>query len=88
MKYEISEVRAELEALRQLAVISQGPMIKASLYKLVRTQAFGEYVNACADALNPAAATDAIELVSMDYLELDIKKAMYGYNEKGCMAAD
>lgn len=37
VKSNMFEVRAELEAFRQLAISCQGPMIKASLYKLVRT---------------------------------------------------
>lgn len=52
-------------------------MIEASLYKLVRTQAFGDYKSACANALNPAVTTDAIEMINLDYPELDIKKARY-----------
>lgn len=57
-------------------------MLKAFLHKLVRTEAFGDYISSYADALNPAAMTDAIEMVNMDYPELDVKKAMYGYNEE------
>lgn len=57
-------------------------MIQTSLYKLVRTQAFGRYINAYVNLLNPVATTDAVELVSLDFSELDIRKAMYGYNEK------
>lgn len=56
-------------------------MIEVNLYKFVRTQAFGEYINGCADSLNPAATTNAIELISLDYPELNIKKAMYRYDE-------
>lgn len=58
-------------------------MIKASLYKLVRTQAFGNYINACANTLNLVATTDAVEMISLDFSELDIQKALYGYNKEG-----
>lgn len=57
-------------------------MIKALLHKLVRTKAFGEYISACADVLNLATTTDAIELISMNYPELETRKTMYGYNKE------
>lgn len=82
VKAEIVETRDELTALREMAVFTQGPMISAVLHKLVRTKAFGDYISACADALNLAATTDAIKLISLDHPELDIKKPMYGYDEE------
>lgn len=42
----------------------------------------GEYINACTNALNPMATTDVVETISLDVLELDIRKALYGCDEK------
>lgn len=67
VKSKVEKVKAELESLLQLAITSQGPMIDASLYKLVRTQAFGDYITACASALNHGGTTNTIEMISLDY---------------------
>lgn len=81
VKSEVREVRAKLESLRKLAISSQEPMIGASLYKLVLTQAFGNYISACANALSPINRTKAIEMISLDFPKLDILEALYRYNE-------
>lgn len=82
VKSEVEEVKAKLQSLQKLLITSQGPMIESSLYKLVRTHAFGDYISACGNVLNPAATTDAIEMISLDFPELDIQKALYGYDEE------
>lgn len=43
-------------------------------------KAFGEYVNNCGDDINPLATTNAIELISLDFPDLDIKKSDYMYD--------
>lgn len=39
---------------------------------------FGRYVNACGMAITPVVA---IELISLDFPDLDISKTKYGYDE-------
>lgn len=84
-KEELVEVKcawkSEVESLRSQALTSQGPLLQAFLYKLMRTNAFGEYINQCGGAINPLAMTDAIELISMDHPNLDINKLEYGYDK-------
>lgn len=82
VKAKVDMVKSELEPLHTLAVSLQGPMIKASLYKLMRTQGNGNYVNSCTNALNLVAMIDTVELISVDFPELDIRKTLYGYNEE------
>lgn len=71
-------LRAETSNLRAQVTASQGPLLQVTIYKLLRTKAFGEYVNACEDAINPLMITDAIELIILDFLELNIKRSDYG----------
>lgn len=53
-----------------------------SLYKLLQTLAFGVYISACANAFNLVATIDAIKMISLDFLELDIRKTLYGCDEE------
>lgn len=72
---------SKIENLRSQMLASQDPLLQAFLYKLIRTNTFGEYINACGEAINPLVTTEAIELISMDHPDLDIKKPDYGYGK-------
>lgn len=67
-------IKAEIDSLRAQVISSQESLLRATVYKLLRTNNFGEYVNACGSAINPLATTEAIELISLDYPDLEIKK--------------
>lgn len=47
----------------------------------MRLKAFGCYMNACSHAISPVVTMDAIELISLDFPDLNIKKSDYGYDE-------
>lgn len=80
-KGETSSLRAKLEGLCSKVVASQGSLLQAFLYKLIRTNTFGEYLNACGGAIDPLATREAIELISLDHPSLDMKKVDYGYDK-------
>lgn len=46
-------------------------MLQIALYKLILTQAFYRYVNVCGMAISPAVATNGVELISLDFSNLD-----------------
>lgn len=85
---ELSKARAEVESLRMehrefcsRFIGPQGPLLQAFLYKLTRLFAFGEFVNGCGDVINSLAMTDAINLISLDHPDLEIKKSEYDYDK-------
>lgn len=59
----------------------QGPGLQATLYKVIRLKAFGLYVNSYGMALTPVATIDKVELVRLDFPNLDIRNSKYGYDE-------
>ena len=61
---------------------SQGHLLQAFLYKLIGSTTFGEFINSCDEVINLLATTDAIDLISLDHPELDIKKPEYGYDSE------
>lgn len=81
------ETRRREEALkvektsRAQVISSQGSLMQATVYKLLRTNVFGEYVNAYGSAINPLATTETIELISQDFPDMDIKKSDYRYDK-------
>lgn len=80
-KGEASSLRAELEGLRSKLVTSQGPPLQALLYKIIRTNDFGEYLNAYGGIINSLVMIEAIEVISLDHAHLDLKKPGNGYNK-------
>lgn len=61
---------------------TQGLVLEAFLYKLIRFKAFGHYVNMCEMSLMTATTTDAVKVISQDFPDLDLKKPEYGYDEE------
>lgn len=64
-------MRAEAEESRSHLIPSQGPVIETTLYKIFCTKVFGGYVNRCGKVLIPVATTNAMELISLDFSNLD-----------------
>lgn len=64
---DLEEARKETQGFRSQVVESQGPLLRAFLYKMTRSNAFGEFINQCGGAINPLATTDTIDLIAMDY---------------------
>lgn len=52
-----------------------------AMYKVIQSKAFRYYVNSCRMALIPLTTTDVVELINLDFPNLDIKKVEYGYDE-------
>lgn len=80
-KAEVESLSASHQELQAQVVKGQGALLQAFLYKLTLSSAFGEFVNECGDVINPLATTDAIELITLDHSEIDIKKPEYGYDK-------
>lgn len=80
-KEEPEESRRDALDLRAQVIKSQGPLLRAFLYKLKRTNVFGEHINWCREVINHLVTIDAIELITMDHPILDIKKPDYGYDK-------
>lgn len=74
--------KSKVEALWQCLIETQGPLIQASLYMIIHTQSFGRYINWCGMALTPIASTKAVELISFNYPDLNIKNANFGYDSE------
>lgn len=73
--------KAKTSNLHALVISSRGSLMQATIYKLLRTKAFGYFVNVCGNAINRVATIDAIELINLDFLDMDIKRSDYGYDE-------
>lgn len=79
-----SKLKEELEVTKAVAKVarSQSSVIEAILYKIFHTKAFGDDVNRSGMAFTPLATTDEVELISLDFPKLDIKKDIYGYDKE------
>lgn len=80
MSVKETTLRDKANNLRAQVISSQGSFLQASVCKLLRTNAFGKYMNACGSAINTLATIVAIELISLDFLDLNIKRSDYGYD--------
>lgn len=55
---------------------------EATLYKVIRAKAFGRYFSQCGMTLTPVVSTNVMELIILDFPNLDIRKDIYGYDEE------
>lgn len=81
MVAKAKEKERALANLHDQVLYSQGPLLQATIYKLIKTNSFAEYVKACGGAINPLVKTETIELIRLDYPHIDITKSSYGYEK-------
>lgn len=63
-----ASLRAETSTLHAQATASHGSLLLATIYM-------------CSNAINPLATSEAIELISLDFPDVNVKRPDYGYDK-------